>query len=274
MSPALWMKAWRESRWLLAGCCAVIFAFNWIYVWLVSQLPLRKFASILKLLPADLEKLSPVPWSQLLTTEGRISMSYSEPLVFFIAAVWGIGRGSDTVSGELGRGTLEMLLGQPVRRSAIILGQASVTALGAALIAACAWLGTASGLATIRLESTVQPAPFVLPATNLFALIFFLAGISTLISAPDRYRWRTLGIAGGFYVVEMIIEVIGLVVDRAAWIRWLTFFSAYKPPRLVTQPETAVLLAWQHCGVLIGLGLISYLVATFIFCRRDLPAPL
>jgi ABC-2 type transport system permease protein len=274
MSPALWTKAWREARWLLAGCCAVVFAFNWIYVWLVSQLPLGRFRLILELLPAELEKLSPVPWSQLLTTEGRVAMSYSEPLVMLIAAVWGIGRGSDAVSGELGRGTLEMLLGQPVRRSAIILSQGSVTALGAGLIAMSAWLGTAAGLSTIQLESTVQPGLFVLPAINLFALTFFLAGITTLASAPDRYRWRTLGIAGSFYVVEMIVEVVGLVVERAAWIRWLTFFSAYKPPRLVTQPDTAVLLAWQHCGVLIGLGLVGYLAATAVFCRRDLPAPL
>jgi hypothetical protein len=64
------------------------------------------------------------------------------------------------------------------------------------------------------------------------------------------------------------------MVQQAAWVRWLTFFSAYKPPRLVTQPEIAVQLAWQNCGLLIGVGLVGYLIATAIFCRRDLPAPL
>jgi ABC-2 type transport system permease protein len=274
MNAALWVKAWREARWLLVGCCVIVFAFHWIYIWLVSQLPIRRFRLILELLPAELEKLSPVPWNQLITTEGRVAMSYSEPLVFIIAAVWGIGRGSDVVSGELGRGTLEMLLGQPVRRSAIILSQATITTLGAALIAASAWLGTATGLATMRLETPVEPTLFMLPALNLFALTFFLAGITTCLSAPDRYRWRTLGIAGSFYVVELIVEAVGLVVDWAAWARWLTFFSAYKPPRLVTQPDIAIQLAWQHCGVLIGLGLLGYVAATAIFCRRDLPAPL
>ena len=39
------------------------------------------------------------------TSLGRISMAYVDPVVVFAATVWGIGRGSDAVSGEIGRGT-------------------------------------------------------------------------------------------------------------------------------------------------------------------------
>jgi ABC-2 type transport system permease protein len=109
---------------------------------------------------------------------------------------------------------------------------------------------------------------------NLFALAFFLGGVTTLISAPDRHRWRTIGIAGGFCIVEMVIEAVGLMVDRLAWLKYLTFYSAYKPPRLVAHPDQALEMAALHCGLLLGVGLAGYLAAGFIFQRRDLPAPL
>ena len=33
-------------------------------------------------------------------------------------------------------------------------------------------------------------------------------------------------------------------------------------------------LTFQYDGILIGLGLIGYIIAAIVFCRRDLPAPL
>ena len=44
---------------------------------------------------------------------------YVHPLVLFSAVIWAIMRGSDCVSGEIGRGTMEMLLAQPVRRTSL-----------------------------------------------------------------------------------------------------------------------------------------------------------
>ena len=41
--------------------------------------------------------------------------------------MFAIARGSDVVSGELGRGTLEMLLAQPVSRLQVLYTQAAVT---------------------------------------------------------------------------------------------------------------------------------------------------
>ncbi len=88
------------------------------------------------------------------TPAGRIAAEYDDPVVLLLMTVWAISRGSDAVSGELNRGTMEMLLGQPVTRLGVISVQACVTLLGAALIAMAAWLGTCVGLATVSLDGS------------------------------------------------------------------------------------------------------------------------
>ncbi len=285
MNAALWKKNFRESRWLLAGCALLMFAFHWLRVWLVSQVSLQNFKLILNLLPSKFERLSPVPFQQIATPEGRIAYAYDEPLVILLITVWAIARGSDAVSGEVGRGTMEMLLAQPVRRASVLATQAAVTILGAAVIVVAAWLGMWIGLTTIRLEDPVSAELFVPCAVNLFALGVFIAGLSTLASSCDRYRWRTIGLVGAFYAVEMVVKVVGRLAAPVHWLIYGSFFTAYEPQSLIADSRRAWSF-WIHDdgslligglgndAVLLGLGLACYLAAAVIFCRRDLPAPL
>ncbi len=114
-----------------------------------------------------------------------------------------------------------------------------------------------------------------------------------VIAVANYYGYREfpIGLAVGFYVVETILELVGLAVEGLQWIKTLTFFSAYEPIRFVSEAlrypagRWAWFIvddvgAWNGLGplgldaVLIGLGAIGIIAATLIFCRRDLPAPL
>ena len=75
-------------------------------------------------------ELLKLPFEQLATYSGRIALAYDLPIVILCVSVWAIARGSDCVSGELGRGTMEMLLAQPVSRLQVLLTQATVTTIG------------------------------------------------------------------------------------------------------------------------------------------------
>lgn len=286
MNRALWKKSFVEARWLLLGGMLIMFAFTWLRVWITSQLPQSQVKAILDLLPKFVKQMSPVPVEQIATTVGRIALAYDDPLVLLVITVWAIGRGSDAVSGELGRGTMEMLLAQPVRRSGVLWSQALMTILGGALLATMAWLGTFVGLLTIPLEDEVSAWVFVPAALNVFSLTVFLAGISTLASSWDRYRWRTIGVVGAFYVIQMIFKVIARAVKNWRWLENGTVFTLFEPQRLVSDSAHAWTLSYVndqgqfalgglgYDAMLLGLGLLAYFLATVIFCRRDLPAPL
>jgi ABC-2 type transport system permease protein len=325
MKLALVRKSIREAQLLLLASTFIMCAFCWLRVWLVSLLPTDRFRTIIEQF-REFERFVPVPFEQLFTYPGRIALTYDELIVVMCVVIWSIARGSDSVAGELGRGTMEMVLAQPVTRKRVLLTQAVVTNLGVALLALASWVGIYAGIHTTSVEEpvvvpTISLLPLPLlgavpaelltegetrvvpmiskvnphdmwPATfNLFAFGFFLAGFSTLASACDRYRWRTIGIVAAVYVVQLIMKIVGLASEQWSWLLRFTFFTAYDPERFVsvavnTPQDTWRLMvvdqqgAWIEPGplgydlVLIGMGLAAYLAATFIFSRRDLPAPL
>lgn len=273
LNKALWRKAFGDTRVLLACLMALLFCFNWLFVYLSSLIELGPLGVFLQTLPPAFERLSDVPLGSVATTVGRISMAFVDPVVVVATSLWAVGRGSDAVSGEIGRGTMEMLLAQPVRRLSVLATQGAMTLVGSALIALAALLGTWAGLATVRLGEPLEWTRFLPGAINLFAVMVFLAGFSTAMSSWDNYRWRTIGIVGGFFILELVFKVVGRLVDHLQWLLKLSFLTAFQPQTLIADPGNWA-LALQYNGVLIGLGLAGYVAAAAVFCRRDLPAPL
>jgi len=273
VNRALLRKSLLDARWLLVSAAALLFAFNWLFVWLVSLFELGALKTMLLLLPLEFQALPGIPIEAVATEAGRIAMAYIDPVVIFTATIWGIARGSDAVSGEIGRGTMELLLAQPVRRLTVLAAQAAVTIAGAAALAGSCWLGTCVGLVTVGIEGA-SPRLFVPGALNLFALTVFLAGVTTLFSSWDSYRSRTIGLAGGLFMVSLIIKVVARMAPQLDWLVYFTFLGAYEPQVMIVRPDEAWALSLRYDGVLLGLGLLGYLGAAVIFCRRDLPAPL
>jgi ABC-2 type transport system permease protein len=292
---ALWKKSLIECRWLLICCAVFMFGVHWLRVWISSFFSMRDLETMLSLLPAPIEQLLPVSYTQMASGAGQIAAEYDDPVVLLLMTVWAISRGSDTVSGELNRGTMEMVLAQPVTRTSVVATQGIVTVAGAVLLGLAAWLGTCTGLATVTLESPIEPRVFVPAALNLTALGVFLAGLTTMISAGTNYRARTIGIVGGFYAVSMVIKIVGRMAPGWGWLSYTSFFTPFEPQLLVgdrarawalwveTFPISAAgepitptyeLGGLGYDSVLIGLGLVCYIVASIVFSSRDLPAPL
>jgi ABC-2 type transport system permease protein len=325
MTAILLRKYLREGRWLLLATGAAIFAFCWLRIWMVSRIDAERFKGIIDMLPTEWQKFSPVEIQFLITYTGRIAAAFSEPIVLFGTCAWAIARGSDVVSGELSRGTLEMLLAQPVSRVRIIVCHALVTTAGSVLLASLAWLGNWSGIESNNLREEYRPAmPLPLPgllagvevpnpfaarqvrlvpmsqrvrstdflpgAVNLFCFGFFLAGFTTMISACDRHRWRTIGAACFLIVASMISKLVGMAGIGLDWMRYVSLFSVYEPEHLIMighrYPGQAWRFIWSdESGNLLGMGplgfdailllsgLLAYVGSAVIFHRRDLPAP-
>jgi ABC-2 type transport system permease protein len=274
MNRALWIKAVADARLLLAGLTLLMFGFNWLFVWLTSLVELGAFGIFLQALPREFESLVGVPFAKVATTTGRIAMAYIDPVVIFTMVSWSLARGSDAVSGEIGRGTMELLLSQPLSRLSLLTTHAVVTTVGSLILAAAAWLGTCQGLAATGLMKQVEPRHFIPGAVNLFAATFFLTAVTTLVSAFDNQRWRTLGIVGAFYIVELLLKIVARMAPKFDRLMYVTFLGAFEPQKLAIYPETAWQASLRCDGTLIGLGLVAYVAAAFVFSHRDIPAPL
>jgi ABC-2 type transport system permease protein len=321
LNSAILKKCLLEVRLLFAAMAAMLFAFCWVRVFIVSRLQTSQFAAIIEQVWEQFKDFSPVPLDQLLSYTGRIAIGYNEPIVVFGVSIFAIARGSDAVSGEVNRGTMEMLLAQPVSRLQVLYTQAVVTIGGLLLLCALTWCGTVVGIYTttvtedvpppklkilgfdiplairetekvkIPMSQKVEPENFVAGALNLLCLGVALAGFSTLVSAFDRYRWRTIGIVVTAYVLSLIVKILGQAIDEIAWLQRLSLFTAFEPQKFISiwahEPSQAWALVLRdgqgafvepgpmgYNAILLAVGLVSYGVAGVVFHRRDLPAPL
>lgn len=313
-------KYLRESQGLGIALAVILFAFPWVRIWTVSQFELSGFAPLIEQFRA-FERFSPVPLEQFLTYEGMIGLTFDEPVLLLCVLAWSIARGSDVVSGELGRGTMEMLLAQPIRRWHLVVSHGMVSVAGLAILCFLVFAGTACGIWTnvvpIRpptfwtvpllgwnvanpwmesqvtwqpLTELVAPSLYVLPTLNLFSLGFAMLGMSAMVSSFDQYRWRTIGVTIGIYVLQLLLFILAKSTPRMSGLKPFTFLAAYQPDWMVQTIHARPNTAWRwilegaeawdgmlgpmgYNGVLLGLGALAYGIAVYRFETRDLPAP-
>jgi len=89
-----------------------------------------------------------------------MSIGYVHPLIQTLFCVWAIGRAAGAVAGELDRGTLELLLAQPLARYRLILAHLIVDLITIPLLALSLWGGTCLGA---WLVGPIQIRPIELP---------------------------------------------------------------------------------------------------------------
>jgi beta-exotoxin I transport system permease protein len=231
-----------------------------------------------------------------------LSIGYVHPLVQTIFCVWAVGRASGALAGELDRGTMELLMAQPLSRGRLILAHFGVDLVVIPALCLSLWAGTALGtwaVGPIRPEKPdLEPPPGLevlqyLPqesqqaqearlhvdvaafGPSLWAvggLLFAISGYTMALSACGRYRWRVLGLAVFLTLVQFLVNVVGQMWDVLEPLRPFTIFYYYQPQELILgKPWPAVLPA---LAVLYGVGAAGYAVALAVFTRRDLPAPL
>ncbi len=266
MNFTLIKKCFVEARLLLASLGALLFAVCWLRVFIVTRLQTSQFATIVEQFWDEFKDFWPVSLEQLLSYTGRIAVGYNEPIVVFGVCIFAIARGSDVVSGELGRGTLEMLLAQPVSRLQVLYTQAAVTLVCLAALCGLTWAGTAAGIHTMSVKEDLPPPSigipglgiriplslkkpekirvpmsektkasyFVSAAFNLFCLGAALAGFSSFLSSLDRYRWRTIGIVVAAFAVSLLLKIFGQAVREVGWLQYFSLFTAYEPQKFVS----------------------------------------
>ncbi|AWM41126.1 ABC-2 family transporter protein [Gemmata obscuriglobus] len=243
-----------------------------------------------------------------------LAIGLLHPVVLVVCLVWGVGRAAGAVAGELDRGTMELLLSQPVPRHQLVLAHLAVDAVVLPLLCLSFFAGTQFGLwaagdfvpdyalldeaakESPKLASLLDLIPLdrtplavnaqgeLLGLVNTLGLLFAISGMTLALSALGRSRWRVIGYAVLVLVVMFLANTIGQLWEPAGWVRPFTLFYYYQPQRAMIEGAWCVDLGktWElgrpvpvpAVGVLLAVGAAGYALALRAFTRRDLPAPL
>jgi ABC-2 type transport system permease protein len=237
-----------------------------------------------------------------------LALGYIHPLMQVIFCLWAIGRAAGAVAGELDRGTMELLLAQPLPRSRVILAHFLVDLIVIPIVCLSLWGGLSLGvwlvgplkvdpeaaqdiplaadldpkLAALAKASMPPPAPpdperlkidrlaFGLPLLNVGGLIFAISGITMWLSSAGRFRWRTVGYAALVMLAQFIFNVIGGMLDSLAFLRPLSVFYYYQPQHIALHHQWNASLAplGLSGGVPVPLVLFGIGIAGYLLAWR------
>jgi ABC-2 type transport system permease protein len=274
MNRALWRKAFSDVWLQLLISSLILAGFSWLFLWFSTQFK-GSGMSLLKLMPLFIQRMLGFTIPELATPTGWISIVFMHIVVLLVCAGWAVGRGSDPICGEIGRGTMDLLVTLPIWRPTLIVIPAVMAALGAAVLAASIILGIALGLGTLEIPKEISlqiSLPQFIPgAINLFSMIFCLTGITALLSSIVHDRWRTITIAIGIFIYSLIIETICRVWPAGSWLHYCSFLCTFKPQELIVLWGNSLQTQVLYNAALLGIGLLCYAAGAVIFSRRDIP---
>ncbi|MBI2863555.1 MAG: ABC transporter permease subunit [Chloroflexi bacterium] len=198
------------------------------------------------------------------TVEGFVALEVLTWLPL-ILAIFAIMSATDFVAGEAERGTLYLVLSQPVRRWRLVVERMAALTVSLLAMALAAGIGLWLGLPIAKVE--MSPANLIAATVATVPLVLVIAGISLLAGCILMSRRLAGLIAAGLAVAFYLLNSLAGVVEQLKpWSRLSPFhyFDAYKT--ITNGPDLAdTLTLLVGAFVLVGASVL-------VFQRRDILA--
>lgn len=267
-------KTLAEARWTLLISAVAMFLFGWLNTYVISFQMARFRARLEQGGGEGLRMIREMAGQGADLSVAMFEMMFwLHPFIWLPVVVWAVGRGSLAVAGELERGTLDLVLSRPIARWAYLYTQVLVAGVGLVLIPAALVAGNRISTRFNPVDDPPSAGLLFWPALNLALLGAAIFGITLVVSASDRVRWRatlvgTVVTTGGFaaWLISNLRDLADSPVRR--WLRPFALFELFNPVDAVgAGRELAFNLTF-----LAGLALGGVAAAFLAFLWRDLPA--
>lgn len=185
------------------------------------------------------------------------------PILLLVAA---IGAGARALAGEEERGTLDLLLANPVSRRRVAAERLAAVAAELAALAAVVWAALAVGVTAASMDVGLLRLAAATTSALLLALAF--GSVAFLLGAATGRRARAAAVAGALAVLAYVVNALSSLVGFLGPARWASPFFHYAagdPLRHGLSP--------LHALVLLGIALAAGALAVPAFERRDLASP-
>lgn len=181
------------------------------------------------------------------------------PILFLIFA---ISRGSAAVAGEEGKGTMDILLANPLPRWRVVLEKAASMFAATFALGVVFWAALAAGAPASGMDIGPDRLASAVISCVLVALVF--GSLALALGCLTGSRGRAVGVSAALAVATFFLNSLGNVVSGLRQWRRLSPFYYY----IEAQPLKSGLNGW-HALVLLSLALLFVALSTFLFERRD-----
>ena len=197
------------------------------------------------------------------TYAGFLNVEYISwlPLLLGIYAVVYCG---GLISKEVERGTLDVVLSQPVERTTFLLSK--LAGFMTLTLAATAASTLAVLLGGLTIGEDVSVGNVVAVHVVSYLLVAAIAGYSTLASCVSLDPGRSLAVAGVLTALGYFANVLGSAIGAVGWLKYVSLFYYYDSLQVIAEGE----VNWTGIGVYVGVFAVTTAAALAVFRKKDL----
>jgi ABC-2 type transport system permease protein len=180
--------------------------------------------------------------------QDMLTIGYVHPLIQTLFCIWAIGRASGAIAGEVDRGTMELLLAQPLPRWRLVWAHLLVDALTIPLLCLSLWAGTCLGYALFCPIEPSDVSEIKAPETTITIEIgkfkLTATGRPPVPEEPPEEQQNRLQVEPMRFARALPV-VAGLIFAVSGFTMWLSARGRFR---------------WRVLGLAVFLVLLMFLV--------------
>jgi ABC-2 type transport system permease protein len=219
--------------------------------------------AMLDAMPPELRAIFVAEGLDLGTPSGYLNMELFSFVLPLIVAGYGVAVGSAAIAGEEERGTLDLLLANPVARWRVVVEKSVALILGMVVIVVGIWAALAVTASMMAIDLDLGHVASGLVSGALLGIV--IGAVALALGAISGRRTLSLAIAMAVLVVAYVVNVMsGLVEGLEAWrpLSPVYHYVGYDP---LTNGLDA-----GHAGTLVAMAVVLVAIAVVAFERRDI----
>jgi len=195
------------------------------------------------------------------STSGFIQMEFFSYMPI-ILGIMTISAAAGVIARGEKAGSLELIVGQPISRSALFWGRSLASILSLLLILILVWVGFALGISLNDFELT--PLEMILPFISLFAILLVFHNLELFLS-------MVLANSGTANLISVILLIVSFFVTSFARIdERFEGINRFSPLHFYQGGAAVNGLDQQNLLLLIGISILLIILAWVTFSLRDL----
>lgn len=202
--------------------------------------------------------------ADIFTPANFLAFGFGHPLFLVLSLSVAITSGVGAVATDVETGRSELLFTAPVRRAAILDTRIAGWAVAQVGVVAGAVVGALIGARLSNDLSDVSVAVPLRVAVQFATLAFFIGGVAFAASARAHSRGSAFAVAVGVTAGSYVANLVALLWHPLAFVRRVSPFGYYSPT------DAARHIDWANAGVLVGAGIVLFILAHRWLYARDL----
>jgi len=225
----------------------------------------RTFLSFLNMLPSIVKTALGGDMLQAGNTAALLTIGYQHPLVMFLCMLFAVGVPTGLLTGEVQKGTMELILSRPVTKTQVYICACVLTLVGMFGLVLTMFAGTFIAVQIYRFDQPIPLDLFFRIAINGGLLASTFGAFALLCAATFARVYSALGIAVAFLTLNYFVSLISEWWPTIRFLRKATLFYFLYYSDIFTHWPVGNMI--RLMAILLAVAILG----GFIWHRRDLP---